>query len=58
MKFIIMVAIGGALGSLSRYGIEVIVNKNIPHIPLFPLVTWSINTAGSFGIGNDVCSDH
>ena len=46
LKKYLMVGIGGALGSLLRFGINVFVQ-----IPVFPLATLSVNLIGTFTLG-------
>lgn len=46
LKNLLLVAIGGALGSVSRYLIGVIINQNN-----FPYATLVVNMVGSFCIG-------
>ena len=47
MKSLALVALGGAIGTLSRFG----VNEALPADGLFPLATFSVNIAGSFALG-------
>jgi CrcB protein len=49
MKAFLLVAIGGALGALARYGTGVLVVR-FWREP-FPLATWIVNLAGCFLIG-------
>lgn len=48
MKNIILVGIGGFLGSISRYGATLLLAK---HSTQFPLSTFLVNIIGSFLIG-------
>ena len=45
----IAVAIGGAAGSVARYGVASIVQRQAPTI--FPLATFLVNVAGAFVLG-------
>jgi CrcB protein len=49
MKEILLIALGGALGALSRYSCGQFVTRLYPGH--FPLGTWLINVSGSFFIG-------
>ena len=49
MKNILILALGGMLGTLTRYGITVGVARHWTH--QFPLATFAINVSGSFVIG-------
>ncbi len=49
IKSIILVAIGGSLGSVLRFLISVLMQKYWNH--LFPLATFSVNVIGCFIIG-------
>ena len=49
MKRIVIVAIGGAIGAVARYGIGMMINSVWPI--RFPLGTFVINITGSFIIG-------
>jgi CrcB protein len=46
---ILLVALGGALGALTRYGLGLLINAR--WFPDFPLATFVINVIGSFVIG-------
>ncbi len=46
LKNFILVGLGGALGTMLRYAVQVLVS-----IKPFPLATFIVNTAGSFIIG-------
>lgn len=46
---IIAVALGGALGAVTRFYVSVVMNKNFPND--VPLATLSVNIVGSFLIG-------
>lgn len=52
MEKLVLVAVGGAVGSIARYSIQQAVNGLWP--TAFPLATWLINLVGSFAIG--VCA--
>lgn len=47
----LLVAVGGALGSLSRYGIEHLLPTFDPQAPAFPWATFAVNLAGSMLLG-------
>lgn len=47
MKSVTLVVLGGALGTLSRFG----VNESLPNDGLFPLATFIVNIVGSFALG-------
>ena len=47
----LLVGIGGAFGSMSRYGVSFIVTRYLHHQPEFPIGTFFINVVGSFIIG-------
>jgi len=49
MKNLLLVGIGGFLGSISRYSVSIVITKIFPII--FPLGTFTINIVGSFLIG-------
>ncbi|HTR31721.1 MAG TPA: fluoride efflux transporter CrcB [Puia sp.] len=49
MKVALLIALGGALGSLSRYGAQTYVYKLYPFV--FPLGTFLVNVTGCFLIG-------
>lgn len=49
MQHLLLVAIGGALGALLRYGASVWITRLWGH-PL-PLATWTVNLVGCFLIG-------
>lgn len=49
MRELLLIALGGALGSLSRYGAGQFIARFYPGH--FPLGTWLINISGSFLIG-------
>lgn len=49
MKMAMIIAFGGALGSLSRYGAQAYVYKLYPFV--FPLGTFLVNITGCFLIG-------
>lgn len=49
MNRILLVAIGGAMGALARYGLGTWIAERWPTI--FPLGTFIINVTGSFAIG-------
>lgn len=49
MNKILLVALGGALGALTRYGLGLLINAR--WFPDFPLATFVINVIGSFVIG-------
>ncbi len=42
-----LVVLGGALGTLTRFGIS----DSLPHHGLFPLATFIVNVVGSFALG-------
>jgi fluoride exporter len=46
---ILLILIGGALGSLTRYGVSGLVHQKIQGV--FPIGTLTVNLAGSFLIG-------
>ncbi len=46
----LLVGVGGAVGSMARYGIGFWVNKGL-QMPLFPVATFGINIIGSLIIG-------
>lgn len=46
---ILAVALGGALGAVTRFYVSVVMNKNFPNE--IPLATLSVNIVGSFFIG-------
>lgn len=46
---VVAIAIGGALGALARYGVDVAVARRTDAI--FPWATLAINVAGSFALG-------
>ena len=50
MKVYLLIALGGACGALSRYGIGRAVNIYLAQIH-WPLGTFAVNIAGSFTIG-------
>lgn len=45
---VLQVALGGAIGSIARYGINVLANRVAPG---FPLGTLTVNVVGSFVMG-------
>ncbi len=47
MRSVLLVFVGGALGTLSRFG----VNKAVSHDGLFPVATFAVNVVGSFALG-------
>lgn len=47
MRSLVLVVLGGAFGTLCRYG----VNESLPHDGLFPLSTFVVNVVGSFVLG-------
>ena len=47
MRPLALVVLGGALGTLSRYGVA----EAIPADGLFPLATFVVNVVGSFALG-------
>jgi len=49
MRTIIAVALAGALGALSRYGLEGLISVRFPGA--FPLGTFVVNITGSFMLG-------
>jgi len=49
MKNLLLVGIGGFLGSISRYSVSIVITKIFPIT--FPLGTFTINIVGSFLIG-------
>ncbi|HUB59670.1 MAG TPA: fluoride efflux transporter CrcB [Puia sp.] len=49
MKTVIIIAIGGAVGSVARYGAQTYIYKLYPFI--FPLGTFLVNVAGCLLIG-------
>jgi CrcB protein len=49
MKTVIIIAIGGALGSVARYGAQTYVSKLYPFV--FPLGTFLVNISGALLIG-------
>lgn len=49
LKTILLIAAGGAIGSVFRYGTYVLVNRHFPTI--FPLATFLVNIVGCFLIG-------
>lgn len=48
---ILLVAIGGALGSVSRYSLSLLITNNFSKGSSFPLATISVNILGSFLVG-------
>lgn len=46
----IAVAVGGALGSVARYGVSVVTLRTMPHY-VVPLATFFVNVVGCFVIG-------
>ena len=53
LKYFLLVGIGGAAGSMARYGVSIIINKltGYPDFHPFPLSTFIINVVGSLIIG-------
>lgn len=49
MRTIVGVALAGALGALSRYGLEGLISGRFPGV--FPLGTFVVNMTGSFVLG-------
>ena len=49
MKNLLLVGIGGFLGSISRYSVSIVITKIFPIT--FPLGTFTVNIVGSFLIG-------
>jgi CrcB protein len=49
LRAFLMVALGGAAGSMSRYGVGIMVNKYVQHT--YPFATFLINILGCFLIG-------
>jgi CrcB protein len=49
MRTTLLVAIAGAAGALSRYGLQALVNKRFPGA--FPLGTFVVNISGAFALG-------
>ncbi len=47
MKPFVLVALGGAAGTLCRHGIA----ELVPHDDSFPVATFVVNVAGSFALG-------
>ncbi len=47
MRSLLLVVVGGALGTLSRFG----VNEAVSHDGLFPVATFAVNVVGSFALG-------
>lgn len=47
MRSLLLVVLGGAAGTLSRFG----VNETLPDDSLFPLATFIVNVLGSFALG-------
>lgn len=47
----LLVALGGALGALSRYGLGLLASRLAGHFVSFPLMTLLINVGGSFALG-------
>lgn len=47
MRSVALVVLGGALGTLSRFG----VNGALPDDGLLPLATFAVNVVGSFALG-------
>lgn len=48
MQTVLLLALGGALGTLARYGLNGLIAA---HIPTFPLGTLVVNVTGCFVIG-------
>lgn len=58
---LLYIALGGALGSLSRYGVGLWILRNLPSAYNFPWGTLAVNVIGGFLIGtcvNAVPRDH
>ena len=54
MKHLLLIAVGGAAGSLCRYGLVNVINKaneTRESLAMFPIGTLSVNVIGSFCIG-------
>lgn len=49
IKTIVLVGVGGAIGSILRYLTSIVVNKHFT--PTFPLATFCVNMLGCFIIG-------
>lgn len=47
MRSLMLVVLGGAFGTLSRFG----VNEALPDGTLFPWATFTVNVVGSFALG-------
>ncbi len=50
LRAFLLVGLGGATGSMARYGIGYAISKYL-HNPLYPVATFSINIIGSLIIG-------
>jgi CrcB protein len=48
---LLVIALGGAIGSLARYGVGHVALEKIPHSTEFPYGTLIVNIIGSFLIG-------
>ena len=51
MKSLLFVFLGGGLGSVSRYGIQLLTGYLWPNVSIFPLKTLLVNIIGSFAAG-------
>jgi fluoride exporter len=49
MKLWLLVALGGAVGSVARYGVNLVAVRMLG--PSFPWATLTVNVAGSFAMG-------